>query len=160
MKQALQALIDEMEYVLSCINEDKIPFDGDDFHEALRLGKEALAKQKQGESCTNKERTEYLCKNRHQCWEPCGELGKSEEHTQVYQQEQGDPVGTAGELFTNSALERLDFRPSTKIYTTPQQRTWVGLTDDEIKEIHRLSFGKDIAVATGLTEAKLKEKND
>jgi len=49
MKQALQALIDEMEYVLSCINEDKIPFDGDDFHAALRLGKEALAKQEQGE---------------------------------------------------------------------------------------------------------------
>jgi len=50
MKQALQALIFEMEYVLSCINEDKIPFDGDDFHEALRLGKEALAKQEQGKS--------------------------------------------------------------------------------------------------------------
>ena len=46
-KEALKALIDEMEYVLSCINEDKIPFDGDDFHEALRLGKEALAKQEQ-----------------------------------------------------------------------------------------------------------------
>ena len=41
--EALKALIHEMEYVLSCINEDKIPFDGDDFHEALRLGKEALA---------------------------------------------------------------------------------------------------------------------
>ena len=47
MKQALQALIAEMEYVLSCINEDKIPFDGDDFHEALRLGKEALAQPSQ-----------------------------------------------------------------------------------------------------------------
>jgi hypothetical protein len=39
------------------------------------------------------------------------------------------------------------------------QRTWVGLTDEEIKEIHHQSFGKDIAIATGLTEAKLKEKN-
>ena len=47
MKQALKELIHEMEYVLSCINEDKIPFDGDDFHEALRLGKEALAKPEQ-----------------------------------------------------------------------------------------------------------------
>ena len=46
------------------------------------------------------------------------------------------------------------------VYTSPPaQRTWVGLTDDEIKEIHHLSFGKDIAIATGLTEAKLKEKN-
>ena len=41
-KEALTALVNEMEYVLSCINADKVPFDGDDFHEALRLGKEAL----------------------------------------------------------------------------------------------------------------------
>ena len=45
--EALKALVHEMEYVLSCINEDKIPFDGDDFHEALRLGKEALAQPDQ-----------------------------------------------------------------------------------------------------------------
>ena len=30
-----------------------------------------------------------------------------------------EPVGTAGELFTNTALERLDLRPSTGIYITP-----------------------------------------
>lgn len=41
-REALKALIHEMEYVLSCINAEEIPFDGDDFHEALRLGKEAL----------------------------------------------------------------------------------------------------------------------
>lgn len=46
VQEALKALIHEMEYVLSCINSDKVPFDGDDFHEALRLGREALAKQK------------------------------------------------------------------------------------------------------------------
>ena len=45
--EALKALVHEMEYVLSCINGDKIPFDGDDFHEALRLGKEALAQPEQ-----------------------------------------------------------------------------------------------------------------
>ncbi len=26
---------------------------------------------------------EFACENRHQCWEPCGELGKSEEHVVV-----------------------------------------------------------------------------
>ena len=41
-REALKALIHEMEYVLSCINAEEIPFDGDDFHEALRLGKQAL----------------------------------------------------------------------------------------------------------------------
>jgi hypothetical protein len=67
-------------------------------------------------------------------------------------------VGTAGELFTNSALERLDLRPSTKIYTTPRQRTWVGLTDEEryeIANVPRWSSGAFVEA----TEAKLKEKN-
>jgi hypothetical protein len=46
------------------------------------------------------------------------------------------------------------------LYTTPlAQRQWVGLTDEEVREIHRLSFGKDVAISTGLTEAKLKEKH-
>lgn len=41
------------------------------------------------------------------------------------------------------------------IYTTPQQRTWVGLTDEEIQEI-ALELPMD---AVRITEAKLKEKN-
>jgi hypothetical protein len=41
-----------------------------------------------------------------------------------------EPVGTAGELFSNTALERLDLRPSTGIYITPPQRK--PLTDEEI----------------------------
>jgi hypothetical protein len=45
------------------------------------------------------------------------------------------------------------------VYYTPQQRRWVGLTDEEIREIHSASAGKDVGFATGLTEAKLKEKN-
>ena len=44
------------------------------------------------------------------------------------------------------------------LYTSPQ-RPWVGLTDEEIKEIHNASVGKDVGFATGLTEAKLKKKN-
>ena len=41
--EAMKQLVHEMEYVLSCINANKMPFDGDDFHEALRLGREAIA---------------------------------------------------------------------------------------------------------------------
>ena len=40
---AMKQMVAEMEYVLSCINENKMPFDGDDFHEALRLGRQAIA---------------------------------------------------------------------------------------------------------------------
>jgi hypothetical protein len=69
------------------------------------------------------------------------------------------PVGIAGELFSNTALERLDLRPSTGIYITPLKRTWVGLTDEEKDHLfnmyERSSFGLVLAV-----EAKLKEKNN
>jgi len=47
MREALKLLLNEMEYVLRCIDEDIVPFDDDDFHEALRLGKEALAQPEQ-----------------------------------------------------------------------------------------------------------------
>ena len=72
---------------------------------------------------------------------------------------QGEPIGTAGELFTNSALERLDLRPSTKIYTTPQQRTWVGLTDKEREQVINLNTSTGLWRMAKDIEAKLKEKN-
>ena len=44
------------------------------------------------------------------------------------------------------------------LYTTPPQRTWVGLTDAEIKDI--LDCGRGGLVDIKKTEAKLKEKNN
>jgi len=41
---------------------------------------------------------------------------------------------------------------------TPQQRTWIGLTDEESVEIQKISICYEQAVE--LTEAKLKEKNN
>jgi len=43
MKEAIKLMLHEMEYVLDCINNHVVPFDGDDFHEALRLGRQAIA---------------------------------------------------------------------------------------------------------------------
>jgi hypothetical protein len=48
-KEAMKLALNELRYVLDCINEDKIPFDGDDFHETIKALEEALAKQEQGE---------------------------------------------------------------------------------------------------------------
>jgi hypothetical protein len=45
----------------------------------------------------------------------------------------------------------------TKLYTTPPQRTWVGLTDEEVKNLC-LSVGTE-PIEVRLIEAKLKEKN-
>ena len=43
------------------------------------------------------------------------------------------------------------------LYTTPQQRTWVGLTDEEVSDIERNSITRRQAIRA--IEAKLKEKN-
>jgi len=75
-----------------------------------------------------------------------------------------EPVGTAGELFSNTALERLDLRPSTNIYITPlpvaepYKRIWVGLTDEEIKKCASGLIVDGMELARAI-EAKLKEKN-
>jgi hypothetical protein len=50
--------------------------------------------------------------------------------------------------------------PKIPLYTTPQQRTWVGLTDEEVDQFHNW---KDCTWSTNelvrYVEAKLKEKN-
>ena len=45
------------------------------------------------------------------------------------------------------------------LYTTPPQRTWVGLTTDEIKEYLLQPVERDLLSFTRFIEAKLKEKN-
>ena len=98
-----------------------------------------------------------------------------------------EPIGTVKELFTQTAWEILDLRGSTKVYlnTTPPQRTWVGLTDEEVMvaayqagfDIHEDYENEDDPEAMhwwtpdgeacddsllklrDLIEAKLKEKN-
>ena len=78
-------------------------------------------------------------------------------YTQPQQAEKVEPVGSYDrENQDFSRVQRVGWEP---IYTTPQQREFVGLTDEEIFETHKqvdsmqyLTFGKAI-------EAKLKEKN-
>jgi hypothetical protein len=55
-----------------------------------------------------------------------------------------EPVGTAGDLFTNTALERLDLRPSTKVYTTPPQRK--PLTEDKMLDLISASGGNGLRI--------------
>jgi len=58
-------------------------------------------------------------------------------------------------------VKRKDVWCKTPLYTTPPQRTWVGLTDDEFEDIElgcrSTPFGKIDAMR--MVEAKLKEKN-
>jgi hypothetical protein len=88
-------------------------------------------------------------------------------------QEQGEPVAVM-ELYTDGwdLVENIDtdwletLPHGTKLYTTPQQRTWVGLTDVEWMNIvnkDQAWFGQrpdEVAHEVAkLVEAKLKEKN-
>ena len=49
------------------------------------------------------------------------------------------------------------FNRFAKLVTEKQQRTWVGLTDEENEEIQKVSTCYEQAIE--LTEAKLKDKN-
>ena len=60
-----------------------------------------------------------------------------------------------------TAVKKLDRSNIHALYITPQQRTWVGLTDEEIDDIaafHGLDY-RSYAPFTNAIEAKLKEKN-
>ena len=77
-------------------------------------------------------------------------------------QEQGEPVGEMVAWpndFDRVGVDWISYVPEvgTKLYTTPKQRTWVGLTDEESVEIQKISTCYEQAVE--LTEAKLKDKN-
>jgi hypothetical protein len=66
-----------------------------------------------------------------------------------------NPFGVAGEDYSESYPVI-----SQPLYTTPPQRTWVGLTDEEIEDLYfdKFSMGELKAFAKAI-EAKLKEKN-
>ena len=58
---------------------------------------------------------------------------------------------------TNQELKVTGFYDNTVFVDLPPQRTWVGLTTTDQKEIQRLSVYVEGAIR--MTEAKLKEKN-
>ena len=80
-------------------------------------------------------------------------------------QEQGEPVawrykpnGNARWFFSSVEVKQIHFVNYTvePLYTTPQQRTWVGLTDEDDIDWEDGGNLKDLVKAI---EAKLREKN-
>jgi len=63
---------------------------------------------------------------------------------------------------TRLPLDLSNCRNVEPLYTTPQQRTWVGLTDEEILKFQDIvpnTLGYDLIEFAKAIEAKLKEKN-
>lgn len=125
-KEAVKLMLHEMEYVLDCINNHVVPFDGDDFHEALRLGRQSIA-----------------------------EAEKQEPFAWM------EPDWADGTIFRDSEVNKTtDFFHDHMIplYTAPQQRTWVELTEEDFVCVHQLC---DTPIqAAEYVNHLLKEKNN
>jgi hypothetical protein len=85
-------------------------------------------------------------------------------------QEQGEPVawmkeqwspdcGPYVEIYRDDEMGLRDPTGWIPLYTTPQQRTWVGLTDDDKMAFLAQDFGGNRLDAMDWAEKRLKEKN-
>ncbi|CAK0761139.1 hypothetical protein CCP3SC15_260030 [Gammaproteobacteria bacterium] len=72
----------------------------------------------------------------------------------------GNALGGAKDWRVNLGLEPEE--GDVGLYTTPPQRTWVGLTDEEIDDLSRtmVKGNKSVNWLCQAIEAKLKEKNE
>jgi len=89
-----------------------------------------------------------------------------EDNLDMVTQEQGEPVAQAVERIDPSDDFKIKIdihwlvKPiAGKLYTTPQQRTWVGLTLADKEEYLALDFGGNRLDAMDWAEQRLKEKN-
>ena len=138
--------------VLKSINQDEIHHDGDDFHELLRDVKEALAQTQEPVAWFRYQqgsRVYYDSKK----WDDCQPL-----YTQsASEYERGFIDGMQKQM--QSSVDKAVNAMTQPTYYIPNkdERTWVGLTDEDRFELAKAQHGwEDLLIAA---EAKLKEKN-
>jgi hypothetical protein len=144
LKLALEA-IQELRYSSSTFKSDKLSA------EAITAIEEALVQPEQ----------KYELVTYGEVWSSDGETWSRDGKVMDLAQSDQEPDYWLG--YGLQAHTEKPFENASALYTTPQQRPWVGLTDEEIKEIVG-PWGD--APVTGYTrklfdqiEAKLKEKN-
>jgi hypothetical protein len=69
-----------------------------------------------------------------------------------------EPVGRFAKFTDGIWREVTEGSAGAPLYTTPPQRTWVNLTNEEIGEIYRVGWAANMELARAI-EAKLREKN-
>jgi len=74
--------------------------------------------------------------------------------------EKAEPVGKFAKFTDGIWREVTDGSAGVPLYTTPQQRTWVGLTDEEQQQAYEQWQNDGWGVFYNAIEAKLKEKNN
>ncbi len=150
MIEVLKQMVAELEYVLDCINQEQMPFDGDDFHEALRLGRQAIAEL---------ENQKPLIKNMILA---C----PSYLHDYTHPPQRTEPQIKTTDKFESAKVEDYNRGWNDCLFASgivkQSQRIWQGLTDEEVKhewEVWRANVPRYAGFAKGI-EAKLKERND
>jgi hypothetical protein len=141
LKSAAKLALEALKNAHSCTAQE--------YDNAIKALEEALAKQEQGEQAILED---WLIRNR-----PSGDADQQKRAWE----DSGEYADLEAALVAQQAQEQVEPMP---LYTTPPQRTWVGLTDDEIDQAWRsvdhtipyAQFRIDVAKAI---EAKLKEKN-
>jgi hypothetical protein len=149
LKLALEAL--ETELSIDWTNNDEFNASAEKMYEAIAAIKEALAKEKTLQALHSENERLGLYKD-------------------AYAQPEQEPVAWVSEDVCEG--QYIDGRPrkiwwecekgvGTAFYTIPPQRTWVGLTDEEIAQGCKESWVTEQAWQSAVwwAEAKLKEKN-
>jgi len=179
MKQAL----DELEYVLECINQDRVPFDGDDYHETMRLLRQAIEQaEKQKPVAWDGECVLGHCGSPSGCDDSgCCRANATSPKTgtwAVYIKDDyvwfeiADSISAQHFRIDNSPFTEDDFvithspewmkrqlESALRKLTAPPQREWVGLTDEEIEGCDPSDECWNLEAVARAIEAKLKEKN-
>jgi hypothetical protein len=184
MIDAMRAALKELEDVLECINQDKIPFDGDDFHETLRNLRQAIAEaEKQAPSTSGVifavEQSiesgdcpmgivlayeDYEAKRKESTLQEISDIGREigQEPAGVIKTIGGYPDQSEHTVEWN--VPRKDLKDGQPVYTAPPKREWQGLTDNEIKKVFEADWNRPncpewVVEFSKKIEAKLKELN-
>jgi hypothetical protein len=125
--EAMKLMVVELEYVLDCINNEEMPFDGDDFHEALRLGRQAIAEAEKQVSYSGNGTA-----GRENMTAPTGFF---------FQMPKAEKQDLVGEMQLSAIVEGLvvpvvsvELPVGTKLYTHPQPKR-EPLTGEEIRRL-------------------------
>jgi hypothetical protein len=142
LKLALEAL--ETELSIDWTNNDEFNASAEKMYEAITAIKEALAQEKTLQALHSENERLGLYKD-------------------AYAEQEPVAVVDVHEFYDNCAnfslLQKLPKGKHT-LYTTSPQRTWVGLTDEEIEQLHTAwVLGGGFRQLCNAIEAKLKKRN-
>lgn len=137
MIDVLKQALEELEYVLDCINAEKIPHDGDDFHETLRNLRQAIEQAEKQERNFCQRCGKRLGDGIHTCTPPEVEQNRSDCGHKEFRPlcQMCRAVGAqAQKQYPVAYLDAVDRRV---VYVSPQRKQWLSEREDkEWRQFH------------------------